>query len=239
MFGTDFYYQHFIVLNPKTVNCQEFQHILASSIVFYAWEIVANRYAKLNYSVLVHHWFTIFASLAILLGMFTPFATWYGICSVIMAFPVSFSLGFRAVASKRHPHCTRLLFVFTFYWYLLMIILDFGGQFFILIHGLMTGKIAYWTIISIVVAIAGWAWDDYHLMRAMYLFANQAYEQTQLQRDKNQNQSKNKSTNSKKSDNQICKEQPQTQEQKQKQEQLNVNVGGQLSERQQYAYGGV
>eukprot|EP01083_Nonionella_stella_P027115 74604_1 len=103
--------QHFYHLNASTVWFAPNMHFAGSVFAFYIWETTTNRYGRLVWSVLVHHWLTVAAALAILLGRFSPFATWYFFAEVALAFPIFIALGFRAQFSNKYPYITRNLFV--------------------------------------------------------------------------------------------------------------------------------
>ena len=108
----DWFRAHFIDLDPSTVDFWPYQHVSASIAAYYSWEVTCNRYGKLNYSVLMHHWFTVFAALLILLGVYTPFATWYGFVQVSWCFPIGYAMAFRTTFSNKYADLMRNWFRF-------------------------------------------------------------------------------------------------------------------------------
>eukprot|EP01083_Nonionella_stella_P119833 358519_1 len=61
---------HFIYLEQDTVGFSPYQHISVSILIFYPWEVAANRYGKTEWSTIAHHFVASLAALAILLGRF-------------------------------------------------------------------------------------------------------------------------------------------------------------------------
>ena len=171
---------HFIYLKAESASYEPYIHVSASILAFYAWEMCANRYAKLNWSIMLHHWLTSFAALMILLGSYNPFATWYGITAVQSVFPIWFVLGLRATFSQQYPDLTRKGFIFSFWWYLFIICLNMSGQLYLIIASLITGNVPIYTVIIICFAIFGWMADDINLLRSLYDFSTHNYEDAEL-----------------------------------------------------------
>ena len=178
----DWFVQHFIELDDSTVHFWPYQHISASIAAIYSWEVVANRYGKLNYSILIHHWLTVMASILILLGVYTPFATWYGFTQVACLFSIDFILGFRATYSNKYADLTRKAFICSVWWVSFTIVCNFAGQFYLLVNGFVTGRIAVSSCITMLFTMVGWMYDDQLLLRALYDFSTHQYELADLYR---------------------------------------------------------
>eukprot|EP01084_Bolivina_argentea_P230172 388282_1 len=170
------YYLHFIKLDSTTVDFLPYQHIAASILAFYSWEVSANRYGKLSWSVLVHHWLTSIAALFILMGAYTPFSTWYGFTGIAMAWPNGIAFGLRATFSHKYPKLTRKMFKLTYYWYIGVIILNLSGQLFLITNGILTGSIHIGALILTMITLIGWLYDDINLMKALLAFSKHNYE---------------------------------------------------------------
>jgi hypothetical protein len=173
-------YDHLYRQVPDTTFYLPYQHVAASILAFYAWEMCANRYARLNYSIIVHHWLTSLAALLILMGAFNPFATWYGMTAVQSVFPIWFVLGFRATYANKYPEFTRKGFIFSYYWYFCIICLNMMGQCLLIIRSFWTKTIPYYTIILIIIAIIGWMIDDIDLLKSLKDMATHDYEDADL-----------------------------------------------------------
>eukprot|EP01084_Bolivina_argentea_P089608 161655_1 len=176
----DWFIDHFIKIEPKTVSLSWYQHISASITTFYAWETVTNRYGRLNYSILFHHWLTVMASLLILLGVYTPFATWYGFTQVACLFSINLVMGIRATVSNKYPHTTRKLFTCSVWWTIITVIFNFSGQIWLLIMGFSTARISYYSCVFMIITMIGWGYDDYELVKALHDFSTHNYEDAQL-----------------------------------------------------------
>lgn len=143
--------------------------------------MIANRYDKLAWSTLVHHWLTAAAvAMSIILGSYSPFSTWYGFIMVSAAAPpICFTLGFRATYSFQHPNLTRAACIFSYYFYSLCLCVNIAGQLFIACNALLfhfneSIHVAY--IAAMCVAIIAWLFDDIQLLRALKEFSSQHYE---------------------------------------------------------------
>eukprot|EP01084_Bolivina_argentea_P116022 206232_1 len=176
----EWFQAHFFDLDPSTVNWAPYQHISASILCFYCWEVATNRYGRLDYSILMHHWLTAAAALSILLGVYTPFATWYGFTNVGMAFAVDFTMGLRATYSNRVAHLTRKLFICTFVYYVVIMCMVFLGEIYLIVLGFVTGKIPIASEIIMIFTMFGWAYDDINLLRALYDFSTHEYENAEV-----------------------------------------------------------
>jgi len=118
-------------------------------------------------------------ALSILMGRYTPFATWYGATMVAMAVPVFFMLGFRAQYSFHHPEFTRRGFVFAKWWYITTIILNLSGQIFLILNALIfadDSDVHLSLILIMCFCICCWFYDDYHLLMSLNGMSRQQYE---------------------------------------------------------------
>ena len=170
---------HFIYLKADSVNHIQYLHVSASLVGYYSWECVANRYGKLSYSQLIHHWFTVGIALAILLGRYTPFATWFGFSAVSTSFPVNIALGFRAHFAGNYPDFTRKMFKFTYYYYMFVILFNLSGQVFLVCNALIyhyNESIHVGFVVVMIVCIIIWSYDDVLLLKALKAFSKQKYE---------------------------------------------------------------
>ena len=172
---------HFIELDASTVDFWPYQHVSASIAAYYSWEVTCNRYGKLNYSVLMHHWFTVFAALLILLGVYTPFATWYGFVQVSWCFPIGYAMAFRTTFSNKYADLMRRWFTFNIYWLMICATCNFTGQFYLLFMGFSTGRIAVASCITMMFTMAGWFYDDMQLLKALKVMSTEPYEDANFQ----------------------------------------------------------
>eukprot|EP01084_Bolivina_argentea_P241878 405913_1 len=72
--GGPWFANHFIWLDPVSMHYWPFLHNTASILVFYPWEIAVNRYGKLSWPTIAHHYVASAAALSIILGRFNPYA---------------------------------------------------------------------------------------------------------------------------------------------------------------------
>ena len=173
------FYDHFIALKADSVHYAPYQHISASLVGFYSWEVIANRYGKLSWSVLVHHWLTAAIALSILLGRYTPFATWYGFVIVSMQSPMLCMLGFRCQYSFKYPEFTRKGFSYSYWWYTCCIVLNFSGQIFLILNVLLYhyNESIHISLICIMgFCMCCWFYDDRKLLQSLKAMSKQKYE---------------------------------------------------------------
>eukprot|EP00485_Elphidium_margaritaceum_P022838 CAMPEP_0202712594 /NCGR_PEP_ID=MMETSP1385-20130828/43529_1 /ASSEMBLY_ACC=CAM_ASM_000861 /TAXON_ID=933848 /ORGANISM="Elphidium margaritaceum" /LENGTH=428 /DNA_ID=CAMNT_0049372681 /DNA_START=84 /DNA_END=1370 /DNA_ORIENTATION=- len=190
----EWFTDHFIHLRADTTFYAPYMHVSASLLGYYAWEVTANRYGRLAWSVLVHHWITAAISAAILLGRFSPFATWYGFTLVSMCFPVFIVLGFRAQFSNKYPNFTRRGFTFSFYYWIAILVLNLSGQVFIIFNSLLyhyNESIHIGFIAIMVVCIFAWLYDDLQLLKALRSFSTHEYEDADILNSENRSLSRN------------------------------------------------
>jgi len=177
---TQWFVDHFILLKAESTNYVPYQHVSASLVGYYAWEVIANRYGRLAWSVLIHHWVTAGTATLVLLGRYSPFATWYGFVGVFMCFPTGFLMGFRAQYSNKHPELTRKAFLYCAWYYAGLTALNLCGQLFMIVTALSTGRIELGFIILILCCMCAWVYDDIQLLRAYHEFSKHDYEDADI-----------------------------------------------------------
>eukprot|EP01084_Bolivina_argentea_P021330 39623_1 len=171
-----FFIDHFIHLSVQSANNKMYLVAVSLYIGWYMFEIISNRYGKLYWSVVSHHVMSIFALTVVLLGYYNPFAPWYGYSGVALFFVFPLAKGFRDTKSNKYPNCTRFMFKFLFYYFIMACLINFGGQIYLLVNGIITDKIdLFITIIMIIVELV-WAYDDYCLIKALKTFSTMQYE---------------------------------------------------------------
>jgi len=180
----EWFLDHFVRLKPESTYFPPYQHVNACIIAFYLWELAANRYGKITWSIIVHHWLTIAAAMQILFGSYSPFATWYGFTIIAMTFPVDLSLAVRATVSNRYPEQTRLAFTISFYWWSFCLLLNLSGQIFIITNALLprnfNGPIPVYNVVLMVFAMLGWVYDDYQVLATLRDFATHDYADAEI-----------------------------------------------------------
>lgn len=135
--------------------------LVASSIIgFYLWELSVNRQWDLtvNYwGVVAHHLLAIINGIFVICGVFNPFAIWYGISGVMMAFPIYIILGFRGRFGPKYPKITRRLFAVAWIWYSIFCLIgNIPVQISLVIYGAYTGKIPVPMLIIVSISILVW-----------------------------------------------------------------------------------
>lgn len=156
-----------------------YQHLSACTIGYYLFELAANRYGRLAWSIVVHHLLTIAACVQILFGVYSPFGSWYAFTLISMVFPADLCLAARATVSNRYPEHTRAAFTVAFYWVLCCLALNTCGQLFLITNALLPSNfddaIRVYQVVLMIFAIACWIYDDYKLLTALRDFAAQDY----------------------------------------------------------------
>eukprot|EP01084_Bolivina_argentea_P089609 161657_1 len=187
----EWFKNHFIYLKSDTVYLHSYQHVTAAIIAFYIFELSANRYGKITWSIIIHHWLTIIAAMQIIWGFYTPFATWYGFTIISCTFPVDFALGLRATYSNKYPEITKMGFKISFYWWLICLITNMCGQIFLIINALLphnyNTSIHISSIIIMFFAICGWLYDDYQVLATLRDFATHDYADADILEKNHQN----------------------------------------------------
>eukprot|EP01084_Bolivina_argentea_P225841 381575_1 len=86
-------------------------------------------------------------------------------------------MGFRFQYSSKYPQITRKLCKYTKIYFILMSIVNIGGQIALMINGLFIVKqSSVLTVIIMIFAITGWFYDDILLLRAYDTYSKQIYE---------------------------------------------------------------
>ena len=179
MFRPQWFQDHFMDFKEDSVYFLPYQHLTASLVGFYCWAVMANRYGKMQWSIIFHHWVTAATALAILMGRYTPFATWYGFTVVSMLFPVELMLGFRAQYSFKYPELTRRGFRCTYWYSIFILICNFSGQILMVLNALIyhyDGLSMIALIFIMGICNRFWILDDYLLLKALKVMAHQKYE---------------------------------------------------------------
>ena len=175
----DWAWEYFIELNGDSARFEPFLHLSAVVAGFYCWEVAANRYGKLSWPTLLHHWLSVIMAAALAMEIYIPFAWWYGFTGMSMAFPMSFMLGFRTQYSFRYPEFTRKGLVMAKWWYIFIMTLNFSGQIFLILNTLLyhyNESIHLSMIIVVIICFCCFLYDDYNLLRALHAFSKQQYE---------------------------------------------------------------
>ena len=115
-----------------------------------------------------------------LLDVFSPLSIWYGFCQVTVQFIMYFSLGFRATCSYKYPKLTRRCFSLQIWLYPLTITINLVGPSYLLMMGYICGKMDIYSCVFLMIAIFGWLYDDYLLMKAFCRFSKQKYEDADI-----------------------------------------------------------
>lgn len=180
-----FYYQHFLYFNANSIYFQPMVNLTALISSFYSWEMMSNRYAKLNYSVMAHHWLSAFGAILMMLGVYNPLLSWYGIFGIFIGSPILLSLGIRANYASACPKITRFFFWISYLYYMLCLVIVFGGGITLVTLLWMSGS--YYTNvgnyisfgISCLSALA-FGYDDIILLRALKQMSGQDYKHAQM-----------------------------------------------------------
>lgn len=172
----DWWYDHFIIMNHSTTHFFIYQHMAASMTAIYSWEVIANRYGKLSWSTLLHHWLTVMAGIHALFGVYSPFSTWFCLFGILLPFPNGFALAFRTTCGSKHPKFTRKLFKFSTAWYTLSCFINYSGQVYLLITGFYTHHVPTEVEVMYTLAMVGWIYDDWQLFKALRVFSTLSYE---------------------------------------------------------------
>eukprot|EP01083_Nonionella_stella_P076697 209126_1 len=175
--GGDWFPNHFIWLKSSSMNYWPFQHVTASIVVFYPWEIAANRYGKLDWSTIIHHYVASLAALWLLLGRYNPYATWYGYSGISLSWPVFFALGWRTQYGNRFPNITKKFLIYAKWHYLAVCVINFSGMGFLFFNCLVwhPGVIPLSVTITTMFAVVAWVYDDYHLYCSLHSMSKMDY----------------------------------------------------------------
>ena len=169
---------HFYYLDGNTIYEQFMQNMCAIIAAYYCWEMACNRYAKLQYSIAVHHWMSSIAALTIVVfDRFEPLLSWYGLIGIFCSgIPINFALTLRSSSYKKYNKLNRLIkfsLKFAAYWYLVNIIILFTGAILILsnqwLNGYYDGNTARQISFAItVICFIAFGYDDIITLRALF-----------------------------------------------------------------------
>lgn len=170
---------HFILLKPESNDFPPLLHMAASMIGYYPWEIQANHYGRVGWSGIVHNWSVVATCLCMCMGVYNPFATWAGICTIAMNSPVVFLLGFRAQYSFQFPDLTRKGCLFARWWMMFTLTMNFSGAILMTVNTLRNSNgpsaLLVWLIVFWV-GIFVWVYDDVRLVKKLLEFSTMKYE---------------------------------------------------------------
>eukprot|EP01084_Bolivina_argentea_P312048 540215_1 len=176
------YYYHFILFDESIFDAIPTKLVSGIFIGLYLWEIFTNRYAKLDWSTLLHHWMTIIGALLYVVRYASPNLTIYAFYGVAVNFPVQFMLGYKAIYSTRsekHAKFTRAGLLVSLYIYIVTCFINVSGQIAISIYGLFMFQ-NYVTFCIVCICVVIWIYDDYQLIKALYSFSNLKYEMAHI-----------------------------------------------------------
>ena len=168
---------HFIYLKPESNDFPPLLHIAASMLGYYPWEVQANHYGKLGWSAIIHNWSVVATTLSMCMGVYNPFASWAGIGTIAMNFPVVFLLGFRAQYCFRFPELTRKGCLFARRWMMFTLTIYFSGLILMTVNSLMNGSgVLFVWLILFWAGIFVWIYDDIRLVMKLREFSTLRYE---------------------------------------------------------------
>jgi len=170
---------HFVDFVAESVYFPPLQYSIAMIVGVYIFEILSDRYGKVPWSLLLHHWLTILAALAMFSGLYNPFGYWYAVTLIGMHFPTPFMMGFRAQDGLKYPDFTRKGFTFCFYWLIWLLTLNGFGQILLIINWAMNhfnDSVPMTMVVATVVCAAFWFYDDVLALKALKAFSTQKYE---------------------------------------------------------------
>ena len=175
----EWFKDHFVDFVAESVYFAPLLDSLAIIIGVYIFEMLSDRYGKLGLPMLCHHWLSIFACILMYLGVYNPFAYWYGFTLITLHFPTPVMMGFRAQYSSKYPNFTRKGFTFCFYYLIFLLILNFSGQIVLIINWRLHHyyeSVHFSMIITTAIACCFWFYDDVQVLKALKAFSTQNYE---------------------------------------------------------------
>ena len=175
----DWAWEYFIELNGDAAHFEPILHLGAMVAGFYCWVVATNRYSKMSWPTLLHHWLSVIMATALAMEMYIPFAWWYAFTGSSMAFPMSIMLGFRTQYSFQYPEFTRKGLVMAKWWYVFIMTLNLLGQIFLILNTVLyhyNESIHLSMIIVVIICFCCFLYDDYFLLRALHAFSQQQYE---------------------------------------------------------------
>ena len=165
---------------PETNYYIEFRCLSTAIAAFYLWELAADRYGKLNWSLIAHHTVSAGFGAAIALGYYNPMCVWYAYVGVFCTFPVIVALAIRATFANKFPKFIRNMFDFIKYYYLVILFFTFGGSLTLMIRGLLIGAISPIQFGTTLPLMLVWVYDDILLFKALSEMSRQLYEHADI-----------------------------------------------------------
>eukprot|EP01083_Nonionella_stella_P004085 11784_1 len=176
-----FYYDVYVTYDSCVVNSfyLKVNALICGSI--YLWEIVMlEQYFNNHWSVYVHHWLTVIATVKITSGFFSPFLINHGIAIASQFFSV-FINGFRFNYCQTYPDLTRLLCKIKFVYMmsatcgaLLVDLLIFVR---LSIIGFSATTVTMSSAVISIVCLIGWSYDDIKLLKYIYGWTTLPYQE--------------------------------------------------------------
>lgn len=188
MFHHQWYIDHYIKFDPKSVDFIPYR--IACSIIFasYAWEMISHKRGKFHSSEAIHHWVTAIFCCLMMQGYYIPTATYYGTFLVQLLFPIGFVQGMRAVyptivknsdLHEQWANFIRNVSKCSIYWYIICVIMNLTGQgyvYFGRMFHVFDSNISIIEMIALPIAVIAWLNDDYALLKALIEYSRQEYE---------------------------------------------------------------
>ena len=140
------------------------------------------QYYKIQWSTVIHHWLTSTAAILVLLGIFTPSAILYGIIMVALSFPLPLLQASRLFIGFKHPNFIRKAHIVLSNYYKGLLITCIILQLLMLMQGISIGAYSNLYIITIVLCICGWCYDDLQVVKSLKHGAKRKYAQLDLQK---------------------------------------------------------
>ena len=182
----EWYLDHFYYLIPSTTNVQLYPLTTAMIASYYTFEMATNRYAKLQWSILAHHWLSVAAATVTITGSFSPLLTWYAIVGIFTAgVPLNFALGFRANWAYKYTNFAKRALRFAAYWYLIHLFLIFGGAILISLnmwmHDYYNNNWDYFRFVYTVLAALTFGYNDLITLRALFDLSRMDYKHAHIE----------------------------------------------------------
>lgn len=175
--GFEEYVDLFYHMRPESIQAVGFQVAASLTLSWYLFEtVIVMQYYKLGISSIIHHWLTIIAATLVLMGVFIPYAIWYGIVLVGFVFPVTFFQGFRVHLGHKFPKLACTSARWSFYYFAGLVLVCLVGSIALVVQGGLTGNFGVWVILAISLSIIGWVYDDFQLVKHLKQAATFNYE---------------------------------------------------------------
>ena len=174
----EWFIQHFIEFEAESVEYIPYQIAAGIMLSVYLYDlIIMDGYSSLDYPLIIHHILTIIAAMLIIIGRYSPFSTWYGICMVAMAFPYKLAQAFRYEYCWRYPEFTRTCFKYLHVYWLILMICNLVGQFYMIVYGgIVLMEVPVYDVILYSIACVFWIYADSMVLKALKSWSVQNYE---------------------------------------------------------------